>query len=193
LALSSILNEATNLHEACFPTATANSFYVAAQEWGCSQDWEWSNIQIRFTRWPVLEIIKPFNLIESSNDRVRIAGRNANNAVKHDGELASLRDTVEACAAAWFLVVERAREAHVYRSQEDVDQLLELFDCYDWVDFRDDGFGTIFCRPLATKVSYPSVRGRSEEALAKSEYQRRLDDRRRRNEDDGQTGEQTTE
>ena len=170
LALSSILNEALNLQEAAFPGG-ASSFWDSIKKWGDSQDWKWSEVEIRFTRWPVLENLQPFHVDE--NGKLTILGRDSNNAVKHKGELATLRDTVNACAAGWFLVLEKAREAEIYFRDADIDELMSLFDCYELIGFLQHAYGTVVARPLVNRVENPAVRGRSEEPLAKATFERR--------------------
>ncbi len=168
LALSSILNEAVNIHEMCFP---GDSFWDAIKTWGRSQTWEWNEVEIRFTWWPVCANRRPFR--HGAPDALTIAGRDPNNAVKHDGILTTLNDAVDACAATWFLVLEKAREAEIFLSTAHIEQLMSLFDCYELLDSRGNGFGNIICRPLPSWVSYPNVRGPSEVPHAKDAFDRR--------------------
>jgi hypothetical protein len=167
LALCSILNEAVNLQETVFP----DHFWDSLKAWGLAQTWEWNDVEIRFTWWPVCATLRPFQY--SLEGTLAIGGREANNAVKHHGALATLNDAVQGCAATWFLVMERAREVEVFLGDSDGDRLFSIFDCYDLIDSRGSGYGHIICRPLPSQVSYPRVRGPSEVPLAKAAFERR--------------------
>ena len=168
LALSSILNEAVNLQEMAFP---GPSFWDAVKEWGRAQTWVWNTVEVRFTWWPVCEILHPFQL--SPPDTLCIAGREANNSVKHNGAFATLTDAVKACAATWFLILERARESEIFLPASDMDHLMRLFDCYDLIDSRRYSYGHTICRPVPSLVSYPIIRGPSEIESAEAAFQRR--------------------
>lgn len=168
LALSSILNEALNLHEAILPGK--ERFFPELKKWGEKQDWKWNEVVIRFTWWPICENLHPFGLKDSM---VIIKGRDANNSVKHGGDLANLEDTMNACAAAWFLVLEKAREAKVFIGQSEMSQIFKIFDCYNFIDTCDSGYGYAISRPVFNKVCYPSVRGHSEIEEAKEAYEER--------------------
>jgi hypothetical protein len=168
LALSSILNEAVNLQEMAFP---GTSFWDTVKEWGRVQTWGWNEVEVRFTWWPVCEILHPFQLLPP--ERLLIAGRDANNSVKHNGAFATLTDAVNACAAAWFLVLERGREAEIFLPASDIDHLMRFFDCYDFIDSRGASYGHVICRPLPSLVSYPIVRGPSEVESAEAAFRRR--------------------
>lgn len=170
LAFSSILNEALSLHEAAFLGETSN-FWDSIKKWGDSQAWKWNDIEIRFTRLPVLENLRPFSI--DQNGMLTIVGRASNNAVKHKGELATLKDTVHACAAAWFLVLEKAREAEIFFSTADIDELMALFDCYELIGFIQKEYGNVVGRPCINLLEYPAIRGLSEVPLAKAAYERR--------------------
>jgi hypothetical protein len=170
LAFSSILNEALNLHEAAFPDGTSK-FWDSIKKWGDSQNWEWNDIEIRFTRWPVLVSLRPFHL--DPDGKLKIVSRDSNNAVKHKGKLATLSDAVYACAAAWFLVLEKAREAEIFFGTSDIDELMALFDCFELIGFSTNEYGNAVTRPLVNRVEYPIVRGRSEVPLARAAYERR--------------------
>jgi hypothetical protein len=87
--------------------------------------------------------------------------------------LATLNDAVQASAATWFLVMERAREVGVFLGDSDGERLFKIFDCYDLLDSRGCGYGDIICRPLPNLVSYPCVRGPSEIPLAQAAYEQR--------------------
>src|SRR5690554_57759 len=100
LALSSILNEAVNIQESIFP----GNFFTNIKDWNQEQDWHWNDVNVRFTWWPVCIELQPFRLNEVGT--LWIGGRDANNRIKHDGELAILKETIEACAATWFLALE---------------------------------------------------------------------------------------
>jgi len=169
LAFSSILNEALNLHEAAFK----GDFWTLIKAWGGRQEWKWNEIEIRFTRWPVLEILKPFHF--GSPQSRGIAGRGANNSVKHLGQYASLRHAIGACAGAWVLVLEKAREAEIYLDPMDAEELVRPFDCYVWISIEPGQYGAQVRRPLVSRVEYPSVRGRSEVAQAEEAVGRRRD------------------
>lgn len=171
LAFSSILNEALNLQEAIFAGKGSN-FWGSIKKWGDLQNWTWAEIEIRFTRWPTLATLHPFALDGSGN--LIIKGRDTNNDVKHGGKLATLSAVVNSCAATWFLVLETARETEIFLSETDINDLSELFDCYDLIYFRPGDFGISVVRPLVNRVQYPMVRGRSEESLAMAAYERRL-------------------
>jgi hypothetical protein len=168
LAFSSILNEALNLHEASFPD---DNFWPAIKKWGKSQDWNWNEVKIRFTYWHVLRELHPFKI--DSQGRLTIAGRDENNSVKHHGELATLSVTVEACATAWFIVLEKAREAEVFLTDSDIDELKKLFDCYNLIGRQGGSYGTVISRPLVNKLEYPAVRGRSEVHGAEAAFKKR--------------------
>lgn len=170
LAFSSILNEALNLHESVFQNG-ASGFWKEIKQWGDSQTWKWNDVEIRFTRWPVLVTFHPFHI--DPGGMLKIGGRDSNNAVKHKGDLATLNDTVHACAVAWFLVLEKAREAEMFFSTSDIDGLMTLFDCYELIGFLPNEYGNTVGRPLVNRVEYPIVRGRSEVPFAKAAYERR--------------------
>ncbi len=169
LALSSVLNEAVNLQEAAFQSP----FFKTIKAWQLQQTWSWNDVVIRFTWWPVCTQLEPFAL--SPDGDLTIAGRGANNAVKHTGALATLRDTISAVAAAWFLVLERAREACIFLDPNDGRQLTRIFDCFELVDIHDTEFGQSVDRPLMNRVEYPAIRGKSEIDAAKEAFARRLD------------------
>lgn len=170
LALTSILNEALNLHEAAFHSG---NFWPEITKWGSSQEWEWEEIQVRFTYWPVLEVVNPFSV--DSNGKLKISGRAENNSTKHQGKLASLESVLFACAAAWFIVLEKAREAEVFLGASEVDGLMKLFDCYDLINVSESVYGLKVSRSLFNRVEYPAVRGSSEIPLAKEAFEKRLD------------------
>lgn len=172
LALSSILNEALNLHEATFPGD--GNFFHKLREWGKTQDWKWNEIVIRFTWWPVCEPLQPFVFNE---EKLVIKGREANNRIKHHGELATFEDTLNACSAAWFLVLEKAREAEIFIGPSEGEKIFKLFDCYDLLEVMDVYFGNAIKRPLINRVSYPSIRGKSETEEAKAAFEARLQKR----------------
>ena len=168
LAFTSILNEAANLHEAAF---YSREFWSEITKWGGSQEWKWEEIKVRFTYWPVLEVLKPFSF--DTNDKLKIAGRDENNATKHQGKLASFEDALNACAAAWFIVLEKAREEEVFLGANEVDDLMKLFDCYDLISFRESAYGFKVSSPIANKIEYPALRGSSEIPEAKEAFQNR--------------------
>ena len=174
IALSSILNEALNLQEAAI--LGDGKYFDRLKMWGKDQDWEWNDITIRFTWWPVCEMLQPFQIDSSNNDKLSIIGRDANNNVKHYGDLASLGDVMHACAAAWFFVVERAREAKIFLGSSEMNQLFRIYDCYELINSRPDssGSGYIICRPTPNIVSYPVVRGHSEVPIAEAAFESRL-------------------
>jgi len=167
LALCSILNEAVNLQESVFPA----HFWRSINAWGLAQTWDWNDVEIRFTWWPVCATLRPFQY--SREGTLTIGGRQTNNSVKHHGALATLNDAVQACAASRFLVMERAREVGVFLGDSDGERLFKIFDCYDLLDSRGCGYGDIICRPLPNQVSYPGVRGPSEIPLAQAAYEQR--------------------
>ncbi|MDF2183161.1 hypothetical protein [Neptuniibacter sp. CAU 1671] len=170
LALTSILNEALNLHEAAFHSG---EFWPEITEWGNGQDWKWEKIKVRFTYWPVLVVINPFSV--DLKGKINISGRAENNSTKHQGELASLESALFACAAAWFIVLEKAREAEVFLGTSEADDLMKLFDCYDLINISQSAYGLKISRPLANRVEYPAVRGSSEIPLAKDAFEKRID------------------
>lgn len=170
LAFTSILNEAANLHEAAF---YSREFWPEITRWGSSQEWKWEEIKVRFTYWPVLEVLMPFSL--DTNGKLKIAGRDENNATKHQGKLAPFEAALNASAAAWFIVLEKAREEDIFLGASEVDDLMKLFDCYDLITFSESAYGLKVSRPLANKVEYPVVRGSSEIHQAKEAFQNRLD------------------
>ncbi len=159
LALSSILNEALNLHEASFD----GDFWHEITKWGKKQNWTWEQIEIRFTYWPVLTVIKPFTIV---SDKLVIAGRTENNLVKHKGELAPLKAVLEACGVAWFIILERAREEEIFIDEVEVNELVKLFDCFGLLTHRNTTYGTVISRPLANRVEFPSIRSHSEIGIA---------------------------
>ena len=171
LAFSSILNEAVNLHESCF--AGESNFFEKIIAWGKQQEWKWDEIEIRFTRWPVCETLRPFIL--KPNGELVIRGRSENNLVKHHGKLANLSSTLYASAAAWFLVLERAREEKIFVDETEVAQISKIFDCFELIDFSSLIHGISVCRPLVSKVEYLGIRGRSEIETAKIAYRSRYD------------------
>ena len=171
LSFSSILNEALNLHEASF---SGSDFWPAIKAWGESQAWSWNDIKIRFTYWPVLQELLPFNA--DNQGRLTISGRAENNLVKHHGELANLEVAVNACAAAWFIVMEKAREAEVFVTEPDIHELMKLFDCYNWIGHHSIECGIVISRPIYSMVELPTVRGRSEVSIAKAAFDKRHSD-----------------
>ncbi len=171
LALSSILNEALNLHEATFPGKSNRDYFKNLVTWGNHQDWNWNDVAIRFTWWPVCETIKPFCFDAKG---LAIRGREANNRIKHHGDMATFEDTLNACAAAWFLVLEKARETKVFIGESELQKTFKIFDCYDLIDSLDHGYGHMICRPLINKVCYPAVRGQSEIEDAKQAFEQRM-------------------
>lgn len=176
MAFSSILNEALNLHEASFPS---NNFWPAIKAWCESQTWNWNEVIIRFTYWPVLQELHPFKT--DPQGRLTISGREENNLVKHNGQLANLKVTVNACAAACFIVLEKAREAEVFLTESDINELMRLFDCYDLIGHQSAECGIVISRPLASIVEYPSVRGGSEVSTAKAAFDKRYSNWNNRN------------
>lgn len=168
LALCSILNEAANIQEAAFD----GDFLPTLKAWGLQQTWDWNSVEVRFTWWPVCEVIQPFS--QNADGVLTVAGRAANNEVKHQGKLANLRNTIGATAATWFLVMERVREAGVFLAGHDHERLFALFDCFDLLDTRVTSYGEAIGRPLSNRVEYPRVRGASEIDLANDAYKRRL-------------------
>ena len=176
LAFSSILNEALNLHEASF---SGNDFWPAIKAWGESQTWNWNEVKIRFTHWPVLRELNPFKV--DSQGHLTISGRAENNSVKHHGKLADLKVTVNACAAAWFIVLEKAREAEVFLTEPDINELMRLFDCYDLIGHHSAECGIVISRPLPSRVEYPTVRGCSEVSTAKAAFDKRYSNWKNRN------------
>lgn len=172
VALSSILNEAVNLVEAVFP-GPPGTFWTAIQDWASRQEWTWDEVVIRFTWFPVCEDIRPFRV--DAGGRLTIEGRAANNAVKHDGRLASLADTLTACAAAWFLVLETAREARIILDPSDVDRVMRIFDLFDLLTIANTSHGPEVRRPMVSLVEYPIVRGQSEISIATAAFETRYD------------------
>ncbi len=168
LALCSILNEAVNIQEAAF----AGDFFQLLKAWGRNKPWQWNAVQVRFVWGPACESFLPFE--GSSDEKLFVRGRQTNNDVKHQGALASLSDTICACAVAWFLVMEIAQESGVYVTSTEADRLFSLFDCYDLIRMRSDSFGYIICRPVHNMQSYPHVRGASEKDAAKAAYAQRF-------------------
>lgn len=168
LALTSILNEALNLHEASFKTG---NFWVGIREWGRNKDWNWEDIEIRFTFWPELSVIKPFSI--NADGQLIILGRDENNSSKHYGELAKLESVLNACAAAWFIVLEVARESEIFLDLNQAEDLMKLFDCFELIDIGPSSYGIVVSRPIRNRVSYPSVRGISEIHLAKDAFEKR--------------------
>jgi hypothetical protein len=168
LALTSILNESVNLIE----HAIDPPFFPTLRSWSEGQEWSWNDIEIRFTWWPVCEAVRPFSV--NAKDEIAIAGRDANNNVKHTGSLASLKDTLGSCAAAWFIVLERAREARVFLGDDEVSLLFRIFDCYHLLTSMSAGYGTKICRPVVNMLAYPTIRGESEVGVAKEAYNTRL-------------------
>lgn len=152
--------------------AIAPSFFPSLLKWGTEQDWKWNDVEVRFTWWPVCEAIRPFSI--NAENKIEIAGRNANNEAKHSGGLACLRDTLSSCAAAWFIVLERAREARVFLEGDEVSGLFKTFDCYNLLTSQQGSYGTMICRPMASMLAYPSTRGESEVEIAKEAHDVRL-------------------
>ena len=168
LALSSILNEAVNLQEMVFANEMAPnnaSFWSSIKSWSSHQDWAWEDVEVRFTWWPICTTLKPFSY---SDNQLRVAGRDANNSVKHHGELATLQDTITACGATWFLVLEKAREAEVFVYEREV---LTLYDCYHLIEIRAHLYGHVIARP-SNRLTYLGIRGKSEIPLAKAALER---------------------
>lgn len=162
LALTSILNEALNLHEAAFKK---DKFWKEILGWGSKQEWQWEEIEIRFTYWPSLLKIKPFTI--GPKNELKILGRDENNSTKHDGQLATFESVLWACAAAWFIVLEKAREAEIFLDESETNNLFKLFDCFDLISLRRGSYGVIVSRPLCSRVEYPAIRGNSEVPEAK--------------------------
>lgn len=181
LVLSSILNEAVNLQEAAL-IKNEERFFTTLKKWANAQCWNWSDVEIRFTWGSVCKPLSPFKL---NGKQLIIAGRDANNQVKHGGSLARLTDVITACAATWFLVLERIREVGIFIGEEQANQVVSLFDCYDWISIRSNSWGALTIdRPVTFLLSYPYVRGPSEIPLAERAFETRAKRARSKSESD---------